>query len=57
MKQVLFTRLLTTPSLATVVLAGKITHRDAILSAVERAEGKKMLVCVSRGEGSLTLDL
>ena len=39
------------------VLAGKIIHRDTILSAVERAEGKKMLVCVSRGEGSLTLDL
>jgi ferredoxin-NADP reductase len=39
------------------VQAGKIIHRDTILSAVERAEGKKMLVCVSRGEGSLTLDL
>jgi ferredoxin-NADP reductase len=39
------------------VLAGKIIHRDTILSADERAEGKKMLVCISRGEGSLTLDL
>ena len=39
------------------VLAGKIIHRDTILSAAERAEGKKMLVCVSRGEGNLTLDL
>ena len=39
------------------VLAGKIIHRDTILSAAERAEGKKMLVCVSRGEGTLTLDL
>ena len=39
------------------VLAGKIIHRDTILSAVERTEGKKMLVCVSRGEGSLTLEL
>jgi hypothetical protein len=37
--------------------AGKIIHRDTILSAAERAEGKKMLVCVSCGEGSLTLDV
>jgi len=39
------------------VLAGKIIHRDTIASAAERAEGKKMMVCVSRGEGSLTLGL
>ena len=39
------------------VLAGKIIHRDTILSPAERAEGKKMLVCVSRGQGSLTLAL
>jgi ferredoxin-NADP reductase len=39
------------------VLAGTIIHRDTILSAAERAEGKKMLVCVSRGQGSLTLNL
>ena len=39
------------------VLAGKIIHRDTIVSAAERAEGKKMMVCVSRGEGSLTLGL
>jgi len=39
------------------VLAGKIIHRDTILSAVERAEGKMMMVCVSRGQGNLTLDL
>ena len=39
------------------VLAGKIIHRDTVLSAAERAEGKKMLVCVSRGQGSLTLEL
>jgi hypothetical protein len=37
--------------------AGKIIHRDTVLSAAERAEGKKMLVYVSRGEGSLTLDV
>jgi cytochrome P450/ferredoxin-NADP reductase len=39
------------------VLAGKIIHRDTVLSAAERAEGKKMMACVSRGEGSLTLEL
>ena len=39
------------------VLAGEIIHRDSVLSAAERAEGKKMLVCVSRGQGSLTLEL
>jgi cytochrome P450/ferredoxin-NADP reductase len=37
------------------VLAGEIIHRDTVLSAAERAEGKKMLVCVSRGKGTLTL--
>jgi ferredoxin-NADP reductase len=39
------------------VLSGKIIHRDSVLSAAERAEGKKMLVCVSRGQGALTLNL
>ena len=39
------------------VLSGKIIHRDSVLSAAERAEGKKMLVCVSRGQGPLTLSL
>jgi vanillate O-demethylase ferredoxin subunit len=39
------------------VLAGTIIHRDTVLSPAERAEGKKMLVCVSRGKGSLTLDI
>jgi hypothetical protein len=38
-------------------LSGKIIHRDSVLSAAERAEGKKMLVCVSRGQGALTLNL
>jgi ferredoxin len=39
------------------VLAGTIIHRDSVLSAAERAEGKKMLACVSRGDGTLTLDV
>ena len=39
------------------VLAGTIIHRDTVLSAAERAEGKKMLACVSRGKGSLTLEV
>jgi len=39
------------------VLAGEIIHRDSVLSAAERTEGKKMLVCVSRGKGALTLDV
>jgi cytochrome P450/ferredoxin-NADP reductase len=39
------------------VLAGTIIHRDSVLSAAERAEGKKMLACISRGKGSLTLDV
>jgi ferredoxin-NADP reductase len=39
------------------VLAGKIIHRDSVLTDVEKAEGKKMLVCVSRGKGTLTLDV
>ena len=39
------------------VLAGSIIHRDSVLSAAERAEGKKLLACVSRGKGRLTLDL
>ena len=39
------------------VLAGTIIHRDTVLSAAEKAEGKKLLACVSRGKGRLTLDL
>ena len=39
------------------VLGGTIIHRDTILSAAERAEGKNMLACVSRGKGSLTLEV
>jgi cytochrome P450/ferredoxin-NADP reductase len=39
------------------VLAGTVIHRDSVLSSAERADGKKMLACVSRGKASLTLDL
>jgi hypothetical protein len=39
------------------VVTGKIIHRDTILTAAERSGGKKMLACVSRGQGSLTLEL
>jgi cytochrome P450/ferredoxin-NADP reductase len=39
------------------VLSGEIIHRDSILSAAERAEGRKMLVCISRGKGTLTLEV
>jgi cytochrome P450/ferredoxin-NADP reductase len=44
-------------SCETRVLDGEIIHRDSVLTAAERAEGKKMMVCVSRGKGSLTLDI
>ncbi|MDB5442589.1 MAG: hypothetical protein JWP73_965 [Phenylobacterium sp.] len=42
----------------TRVLDGAPDHRDAVLSAVERERGDRMLVCVSRAYGGqLTLDL
>ncbi len=44
----------------TEVLNGEVEHRDAILSPAERAEGRSMMVCVSRaaaGCPSLRLDL
>lgn len=42
----------------TRVLGGAPDHRDAVLSAVERERGDRMLVCVSRAHGDeLTLDL
>ncbi len=44
-------------SCETRVLDGEIIHRDSVLTAAERAEGKKMMVCVSRGKGGLTLDI
>lgn len=40
------------------VIEGAIDHRDSVLTATERAEGKYMLVCVSRSAGPrLVLDL
>lgn len=45
-------------SCETRVLAGDIDHCDSLLTAQERADGKTMLICVSRAAGhSLTLDL
>lgn len=45
-------------SCETRVLAGRCQHRDLILSAAEREANDRMLICVSRCEGSeLTLDL
>ena len=42
----------------TVVVAGEPEHRDAVLTAEERAANETMMVCVSRAKGaSLTLDL
>ena len=42
----------------TNVLDGEIDHRDSVLSDAQRAEGRLMLVCVSRSRGGrLTLDL
>lgn len=42
----------------TRVLAGTPEHRDAFLSAQQKAEGKLMMICVSRAHGHhLTLDL
>lgn len=34
------------------VLAGEIDHRDKVLSAAERAEGRRMMTCCSRSRGS-----
>ncbi|MDI6101658.1 PDR/VanB family oxidoreductase [Actinoplanes sp. NEAU-A12] len=42
----------------TVVLDGVPDHRDAVLTAAERAAGELMMICVSRCRGThLTLDL
>lgn len=35
---------------------GAIDHRDVFLSARERAEGQRICICVSRAQGTLTLD-
>ncbi len=39
------------------VLDGTIIHRDHVLSAAEQSGGKKIMTCVSRGTGSLRLDI
>jgi hypothetical protein len=40
------------------VLEGAIDHRDQVLTAGERADGKSMMVCVSRAAGNrLVLDI
>ncbi|KGD86722.1 ferredoxin [Achromobacter sp. RTa] len=39
------------------VLSGNIDHRDYVLSDEERAAGRSMMVCVSRGCGTLELDV
>jgi hypothetical protein len=38
-------------------MSGSIIHRDSILTAPERAAGDRMMVCVSRAKGTLTLDV
>jgi hypothetical protein len=38
-------------------VGGKPLHRDEVLDADERAAGDQMLVCVSRGEGHVSLDV
>jgi len=44
-------------SCETRVISGSIIHRDSILTAPERAAGDRMMVCVSRAKGTLTLDI
>ncbi|WP_067562441.1 PDR/VanB family oxidoreductase [Nocardia acidivorans] len=45
-------------SCETTVLAGEVEHRDSVLTAQERAEGRTMMPCVSRARSeSLVLDL
>lgn len=39
------------------VIAGDLDHRDTVLSTEERAEGKKILVCVSRCKTRLVLGI
>jgi ferredoxin len=42
----------------TAVLGGRPDHRDAVLSASEKAEGRTMMICVSRSiDDVLELDL
>lgn len=39
------------------VLDGAPEHRDAVLTKAERAEGRRMMACCSRGKGRLVLGL
>lgn len=39
------------------VLCGKIEHRDAVLTKAEQRAGGLMMPCVSRGTGTLTVEL
>ncbi|QKH39082.1 oxidoreductase [Achromobacter pestifer] len=39
------------------VLSGEVDHRDYVLSDEERAANRSMMVCVSRGRGTLELDV
>jgi ferredoxin len=34
------------------VIAGEVDHRDKVLSAAERADGRRMMSCCSRSHGS-----
>jgi cytochrome P450/ferredoxin-NADP reductase len=44
-------------SCQTRVMSGTIIPRDSILTPAEHAAGDEMMVCVSRGDGTLTLDV
>jgi ferredoxin len=39
------------------VLEGEIEHRDDVLTAEERREGRKIAACISRGRTKLVLDV
>jgi ferredoxin len=39
------------------VLSGDIDHRDLVLSDAEKSRGNRIIACVSRCRGKLTLDL
>ena len=39
------------------VVSGEVEHRDIVLTAAERREGRRMMSCCSRGRGRLVLGL
>ena len=39
------------------VIEGEVDHRDIVLTAAERREGRRMMACCSRGRGKLVLGL